>query len=63
MVAELKIIDNIEKSEVLFFASSKYLTNLEISMQDFAEKNFVSLHIEKHDAKQIISFLQNHFNL
>ncbi len=63
MVAELKIIDNIEKSEVLFFASNDYLASLEISMQDFAEKNFVSLDIEKHDAKQIISFLQNHFNL
>jgi hypothetical protein len=63
MTTELKIIDYVEKSQVLFFSNSEDLTSLEISMQDFEEENFISLHIEKQQAKQIITFLQNHFNL
>lgn len=63
MTTELKIKDYVEESQVLFFANSEYLTSLEISMQDFAEQKFISLKIQKQEAKQIITFLQNHFNL
>lgn len=63
MTTELKIKDYVEESQVLFFANSEYLTSLEISMQDFAEEKFISLKIQKQEAKQIITFLQNFYNL
>jgi len=63
MTTELKIMSKVDESQVMFFVNSDFLNTAEISMQDDKEKNFVSLNIEKYEAKQIISFLQNHFNL
>jgi hypothetical protein len=62
MTTELKINNAINQSSIYFFANHE-IKILEISMDDFDGKKTVIIDIEKNEAKQIISFLQNHFNL
>ena len=63
MTSELKINDAINKASIMFFANVRSTEILEISMEDFDQKNTVIIDIEEIKAKKIISFLQKHFNL
>jgi hypothetical protein len=63
MTTELKINNAITKSTILFFLNKREVQSLEISIEDFDQVSSVLIDIDKNDAKQIISFLQNHFNL
>jgi hypothetical protein len=63
MTTELKINNAITKSTILFFTNKSQVQSLEISIEDFDQVSSVLIDIEKNEAIQIISFLQNHFNL